>query len=362
MKPRGARKKMALDNNEGVTPPSEDLEPHSLITASPQHPKHSHSDSDADAEGPTSNLCQPPAKRTKANTTSPVENSHNVASRPRPRPRPRIIPRRSPLPQRINRVINPGAPDQKRAQRTSEEVAAAAKQKEKLALELEEVEKAKVRMVAEMEAADEEEERLEERMAIRHITDLAEFEANTNAASGDDDATMLIEDKDEPRGPAKMVRSILMQKRPRFTFYFIRGGKLLGAGGIFVQQLTGRRRNLGRRTAQNPSQGKLLASRRCYQIFSRFVDNSSSKTLRGTTATKPAEKALLGLVPDWRAKSSKTKVSHSTLEFERFSSPLGGLVDDDAHANFEQPSAISMEHKSRKNEVRYLFYACKNNC
>lgn len=213
MKTRGARKKTAPDNNEGVTSPSMNLEPHSPITTTQQHPKHSRSDSDTNAEVSASDLCQQSAKRTKLNTPSPDKNSHNVASRPRPRPRP--VSCRSPRPQRINRVINPGAPDQKRAQRTSEEVAAAAKQREKLALDLEKVEKAKVLMVVEMEKEDEEEERLEEMMAIRHITDLPEFKTSEDAEG---DVTMSVEDEDEdasedePEAPAKTVCSRLIQK------------------------------------------------------------------------------------------------------------------------------------------------------
>jgi hypothetical protein len=81
-------------------------------------------------------------------------------------------------------------------------VAAAAKQKEERALELEKVEKARILMVAEIEEEEEEDERLKERMAIRHITDLPEFKTG-----GD-----VVEDEDEPEGPAKMVCRTLMQK------------------------------------------------------------------------------------------------------------------------------------------------------
>jgi hypothetical protein len=229
MKTRRARKETVLENDEGVISPAVDLEPNSLITTSHQHPKHGRSDSDADAEVSAPNICQPPAKRTKK--SSPVtKNADNAASRSRSR----YIPPRSPLPQRINRVINPGAPDQKRAQRTSEEVAAAAKQKEKLALDLKRAKKEKIRMVAEIEAAEEEEERSEERTAIRDVTDLAESKTN--------------DEDDGPEGPAKTVCSTLIQKDSG-SFYSIRGGKLLAPRGMFVQQLRGRKRKLGRKKA-----------------------------------------------------------------------------------------------------------------
>jgi hypothetical protein len=82
----------------------------------------------------------------------------------------------------------------------------------------------------------------------------------------------------------------------------------------------------------------------------------------GTTASKHAEKVPLGLVPNWQTKFSKA--SRPTLESEskHVSSPLGGLSDDDTPANLERPSAMSTEHKTRKNEVHFLFYVCANNC
>lgn len=186
--------------------------------SSHQQPKHSRSDSGADAEVSAPILFQPPVKRTKANPTSPVRSSSNATGRSH---RSRIIiPPRSPLPQRINRVINPGAPDKKRAQRTSEEVAAAAKKKEHLRLQLERLEREKIQMMAEMELEEVEADRLEEGMAIRNITDLA-----GSKAAGDDDVTMTASedtekgDDDESEGPAKKVCSTLMSKIPDLQFF-----------------------------------------------------------------------------------------------------------------------------------------------
>lgn len=252
------RKKAAMDKANSVTSPLVNVEsnpsvpgptePFSLTTTDPgppapkspqptaaqgadhrspcQQPKHGR---DTDAEVSAPSTCQPPAKRTKVDTTSPVKSSSNVPGPPRARiiipPRSRnAVPPRSPLPQRLKRVVNPGAPDQKRVHRTTEEVAAATKRKVQLILDLEKVQQEKVRMMAEIEAEVEEEERLEEEMAIRHITDLP----GSHTKPRDDNVAMMAsEEEDVPKGidpveevqeedtlerPAKLVSNALTSK------------------------------------------------------------------------------------------------------------------------------------------------------
>lgn len=239
------RKKTAQDNDEGATSPSVNVEPDPstttvtksltirlgpLVRKSPQsalnavdggshqHLKHGRSNSDADTEVTVPNVHQPSAKRMKnSNTTLPVEGRRKATCDSRSR----VIPPRSPLSQRTNRVINPGAPDQKRAQRTSEEVAAAAKQKENLRLELEELERKKIQTMADMHRALEEEERLDDTTAIWHITDLAESKTNpgdndvvitTSNRGSEEENVEMSNNSDELEALVKMVCITLMQR------------------------------------------------------------------------------------------------------------------------------------------------------
>ena len=55
-------------------------------------------------------------------------------------------------------------------------------------------------------------------------------------------------------------------------------------------------------------------------------------------------------MPNWQTKVSKA--SHSTQDHPRTRSPLGGLADDDAHA--ELPDVPDHERKPRKNEVGFI--------
>lgn len=49
--------------------------------------------------------------------------------------------------------------------------------------------------------------------------------------------------------------------------------------------------------------------------------------------------------------------SQATKDYQRARSPLGGLADDDAHA--ERPIGRDHERESRKNEVGFYFDLCK---
>jgi hypothetical protein len=100
----------------------------------------------------------------KALEDTDIELSPPKASKKR-----NVVPPRSPLPARINRVVNPGRPDAKRTKRTSAEVTAATKRKEDLRREIEEHDKRKIQALAEielqeeMEAAEEENNMVNER-------------------------------------------------------------------------------------------------------------------------------------------------------------------------------------------------------
>ena len=176
------------------------------------HPKRTRSRSGTDGTVPD---VQPPAKKKKTNTTSPVQRHRNIGTL---RLRAAGVPPRSPLPLRTNRVVNPGAPDKKNTRRTSAEMAAAAQQKKRLQLELERMEKEKIRMLAEMEAVEEEEQREEERASIKDIADLeepcADSEADTQygnkGIAGDDDIVMA------DNGENKEMNDMFVDNEPEF--------------------------------------------------------------------------------------------------------------------------------------------------
>jgi hypothetical protein len=66
-----------------------------------------------------------------------------------------VVPPRSPLPNRINRVVNPGRPDAKCTKWTSAEVTAAEKWKEDLRKQIEEHDRRKIQALAEIELQEE---------------------------------------------------------------------------------------------------------------------------------------------------------------------------------------------------------------
>ncbi|KAJ6537477.1 hypothetical protein DFH09DRAFT_1090831 [Mycena vulgaris] len=81
------------------------------------------------------------------------------------------IPLRSPLPDRVKRVVNPGGPDLPPSRRTSEQVAAAARRKQAALDELAELEARKMTTLAQMELEEEEESSEEESSSIKWLAD-----------------------------------------------------------------------------------------------------------------------------------------------------------------------------------------------
>ncbi|KAJ6472267.1 hypothetical protein DFH09DRAFT_1475955 [Mycena vulgaris] len=81
------------------------------------------------------------------------------------------IPLRSPLPDRVKRVVNPGGPDLPPSRRTSEQVAAAARRKQAALDELAELEARKMTTLAQMELEEEEESSEEEYSSIKWLAD-----------------------------------------------------------------------------------------------------------------------------------------------------------------------------------------------
>lgn len=272
-----------------------------------QHSKRGRSRSDADENGPAF-IVQPPAKKTKtSNTILPVQHGSNSGDS-----RSKVPPPRSPLPLRINRVVNPGAPDKKRKKCTSAEVTAAAEQKKRLLLELERIERDKIRMLAEMEAVEEEEQQDDESKVIKNMADLAEFQANKESDTkkdkegwvrGNDSDIVMADDSNyrpeevdsafveddnksdsdfEGREKVKMVSEIDPDSETWLLtvgVLFNRRGRPLGQGGTFERRLTRRKESLVRK------QGGSFSIVFVIMIFSRLgiIDGSAVPNLNQVT-------------------------------------------------------------------------------
>ena len=73
-----------------------------------------------------------------------------------------------------------------------------------------------------------------------------------------------------------------------------------------------------------------------------------------TRATKSATKIPTGLVADWKKKVIKTTDDAQT--HQRASYPLGGLSDDDAHAERPETIGIGNRYKTQKREVCPIYF------
>lgn len=155
---------------------------------------------------PSSDEEQPPAKKPNTN-----DSKRNATSQSGKRGR-KQVPPRSPLPARINRVINPGAPDRTSTRRTSAQVAADNKQKADLQRDFETLKKRQIEILAQMEIqqalADEE----EDQNSVRTLADADPIQSDvqmtdpiasfTSSEYGGD--TEIDEPEEEtPKAPAK---------------------------------------------------------------------------------------------------------------------------------------------------------------
>jgi hypothetical protein len=70
--------------------------------------------------------------------------------------------------------------------------------------------------------------------------------------------------------------------------------------------------------------------------------------------TQTTKKFPTGLVPGWKDRIPKTK--GDTQNRQRASSPLGGLSDDDAHAERPDNIGIGNRYKTQKNEVCPIYF------
>jgi hypothetical protein len=167
-------------------------EPVSSSQSTPR--KRGHPKGQSTGEDPAAQIVEPVNKKPKVVIQT-------VPERPRVKTRKRI-PQRSPLPQRINRVVQPAKPVMPRPKRTSAAVAAAEAEKVDLLRRLEELDKQKKLALAEMELNEEEEDAEEERTAVRHLKDLPDSESEEPLAEPWDDVLEDFPmDEDEPLGP-----------------------------------------------------------------------------------------------------------------------------------------------------------------
>lgn len=105
----------------------------------------------------------------------------------------KVVPRRSPLPDRAKRSAHPGAPDMAKPRRTSAEVAAAAEKKVDHQRRVKALQQKKVEAIAEFELQEDEDnaEEAEEYSAVR-MTTYAEYVAD--CLEGTEDVTMQFYD------------------------------------------------------------------------------------------------------------------------------------------------------------------------
>jgi len=109
-------------------------------------------------EDPAAQIVEPPRKKLKVGV-------HTVPEIPRAKKR-KPIPPWSPLPQRINRIVQPAKPVMPRQKCTSAAIAAAEAEKVKLLLRLEELDRQNKLAVAELELIEEVQDAEEERIII----------------------------------------------------------------------------------------------------------------------------------------------------------------------------------------------------
>ncbi|KAH9028661.1 hypothetical protein EDB85DRAFT_1892403 [Lactarius pseudohatsudake] len=131
-------------------------------------------------EDPATRIVKPVEKKSKVGVHTALENPRVKTKKP-------IAPR-SPLPQRINRVVQPGKPAMPRPKRTSAEVAAALAEKARLLRRVEELDKEKKLALAELDLDEEAQDAVEERIAVRHLIDLPDSESEEPQAETLDDA------------------------------------------------------------------------------------------------------------------------------------------------------------------------------
>ncbi|KAH9021262.1 hypothetical protein EDB85DRAFT_2152545 [Lactarius pseudohatsudake] len=149
---------------------------------------------------------------------SPVEKKskdgvHTALENPRVKTKKPIAPR-SPLPQRINRVVQPGKPAMPWPKRTSAEVAAALAEKARLLRRVEELDKEKKLALAELDLDEEAQDAVEERIAVRHLIDLPDSESEEPQAETLDDALEVGPvDEEESQEPETMLQKVKKRKK-----------------------------------------------------------------------------------------------------------------------------------------------------
>ncbi|EDR12027.1 uncharacterized protein LACBIDRAFT_314143 [Laccaria bicolor S238N-H82] len=142
-----------------------------IDTANAEHTKRSREDGFEDE--PTLNVSA--LKKAKVSSTGrdvpPELADTSIGVSPAvPKCKPKVAPR-DPLPDRLNRVVNPGAINKPRPKRSSKQVAEDEARKEQRRLRLAEIEREKLEIAAQMELDEEEEAAQERRVSIACLAD-----------------------------------------------------------------------------------------------------------------------------------------------------------------------------------------------
>lgn len=180
------------DFRAAISDSEAEIEPSDTAKSVPR--KRGHPKAQLTGEDPAAEIVGLVEKKRKVISPTALED-------PRPEAK-KAIPQRSPLPKRINRVVQPAKPAMPRPKRTSAEVAATKAKKAELLQRLDELDKERKIALAEMDLDEEAEDAEEERTSVRHLKDLSNTESQEPPTPPNDDVVEEFPmDDDDPSSP-----------------------------------------------------------------------------------------------------------------------------------------------------------------
>ncbi|KAH8982122.1 hypothetical protein EDB86DRAFT_3051092 [Lactarius hatsudake] len=274
-------------------------------------------------EDPATQFVEPVGKKPKVGVHTAPESPCVKTKKP--------IPPRSPLPQRINRVVQPGKPVMPRPKRTSAEVAAARAEKVKLSQEAEELDKQNKLALAEMELNEEAQDAVEERMAVRHLADLRYSKKEDQAEPRDDVLEDRPVDEDGPQDENDEL--------PRSE------DECLEPETMPVSSMDAQGKK------KRPAKGE---TRKAAEAMT--ADEPPRKRLRETVQASVRVTKPSGFLNNWQSRAvsrgGQTKGTPNTRDDAVLSdNALGGLADEDADSKRPSPKMSKSRDVTRKNEI-----------
>ncbi|KAH9011665.1 hypothetical protein EDB84DRAFT_1647130 [Lactarius hengduanensis] len=290
-------------------------------------------------EDSATQIVEPVGKKPKVGVHTAPESPRVKTKKP--------IPPRSPLPQRINRVVQPGKPVMPRPKRTSAEVAAAQAEKVKLSQEAEELDKQNKLALAEMELNEEAQDAVEERMAVRHLADLRYSEKEDQAEPRDDVLEERPVDEDGPQDEN--------DEPPRSEDECLEPETMPKAQGKKKKPAKGETRK-----AVEAMTAELRQAREETLVSKRPGANNKTepprKHLRETVQASVRVTKPSGFLNNWQSRAvsggGQTKGTPNTRDDAVLSdNALGGLADEDADSKRPSPKMSKGRDVTRKNEI-----------